>query len=95
VSGRLVFARLLETITDMEKDVGLAGFTANEQQIYAAVVLLSNDTNEPVSIHDIRSHYLVRKIPMPTVYRSFNRLIGAKKITHIGGKRSGLYAITA
>jgi hypothetical protein len=32
---------------------------------------------------------------MPTIYRSFNRLISAKKITHIGGERSGLYAITA
>ena len=54
MSSRLVFARLLETITDMEKDVGLAEFTASEQQVYAAVVLLSNDTNAPVSIHDIR-----------------------------------------
>ena len=95
MSSRLVFARLLETITDMEEDVGLAEFTANEQQVYAAVVLLSNDTYATVPIHDIRSHYLVRNIPMPTVYRSFNRLIGAKKITHIGGERSGLYAITA
>ena len=50
MSSRLVFARLLETITDMEKDVGLTDFTANEQQVYAAVVLLSNDTNEPVYI---------------------------------------------
>ena len=94
MSSHLVFARLLETITDMEKDVGLAGFTANEQHVYAAVVLLSNDTNEPVSIYDIRSHYLVRNIPMPTVYRSFNRLISTEKIIHIGGERSGLYAIT-
>ena len=95
MSSRLVFARLLETITDMEQDIGLADFTANEQQVYAAVVLLSNDTNEPVSIHDIRSHYLVHSSPMPTIYRSFTRLISAKKITHIGGERSGLYAITA
>ena len=29
------------------------------------------------------------------VYRSFNRLISAEKITHIGAERSGLYAITA
>ena len=29
MSSNLVFARLLETITDMEKDVGLADFTAN------------------------------------------------------------------
>ena len=56
MSNRLVFARLLETITDMEKDVGLTDFTTNEQQVYAAVVLLSNDTIEPVSIHNIRSH---------------------------------------
>jgi hypothetical protein len=95
VSSRLVFARLLETIADMEKDVGLADFTANEKQVYAAIVLLSNDTNEPVSIHDLRSHYLVRNIPMPTVYRSFNRLISSKKINHIGGERSGLYATIA
>ena len=93
MSSRLVFARLLETITDMEKDVGLAAFSTSEQQVYAAVVLISNDTNEPVSIHDIRSHYLVRHIPMPTVYRSFNRLISGEKITHIGGERSGLYAV--
>ena len=93
MSSRLVFARLLETINDMEKDVGLSDFTANEQQVYAAVVLLSNDTNEPVSINDIRSHYLVCNIPMPTVYRSFNRLISGEKITHIGGERSGLYAV--
>jgi hypothetical protein len=95
VSSRLVFARLLETIADMEKDVGLADFTANEKQVYAAIVLLSNDTNEPVSIHDLRSHYLVRNIPMPTVYRSFNRLISSKKINHIGGERSGFYATIA
>ena len=95
MSNRLVFARLLETITDMEQDVGLVDFTANEQQVYAAVVLLSDDTNKPVSIHDIRAHYLVRNIPMPTVYRSFNRLINGKKIVHIGGERSGLYAITS
>ena len=94
MSNRLVFARLLETIMDMEKDVGLSNFTSNEQQIYAAVILLSNDTTLPVSIHDIRSHYLVRDIPMPTIYRSFNRLIRAKKICHIGSNRSGLYAIT-
>tara|TARA_B100000575_G_C22948478_1_gene548634 strand:+ start:313 stop:597 length:285 start_codon:yes stop_codon:yes gene_type:complete len=94
MSNRLVFARLLETIMDMEKDVGLSNFTANEQQVYAAVILLSNDTTLPVSIHDIRSHYLVRDIPMPTIYRSFNRLIRAKKICHIGSDRSGLYAIT-
>ena len=94
MSSRLVFARLLETITDMEKDVGLADFTAKEQQVYAPVVMLSNDSHEPVSIHDIRSHYLVRNIPMPKVYRSFNRLISAEKITHIGGERSGLYATT-
>ena len=56
MSSRLVFARLLETIADMEKDVGLADFTANEQQVYAAVVLLSNENKEPVSIHDIQSH---------------------------------------
>ena len=80
MSSRIVFARLLETIAGIEKDVGLADFTANEQQAYAAVVLLSNDTNEPVSIHDIRSHYLVRNIQMPTVYRSYNRLISAEKI---------------
>ena len=95
MSSRLVFARLLETIADMEKDVGLADFTANEKQVYAAIVLLSNDTNEPVSIHDLRTHYLVRNIPMPTVYRSFNRLISSKKINHIGGERSGLYATIA
>jgi len=95
MSNRLVFARLLETITDMEQDVGLVDFTANEQQVYAAVVLLSDDTNKPVSIHDIRAHYLVRNIPMPTVYRSFNRLISGKKIVRIGGERSGLYAITS
>ena len=95
MSSRLLLARLLDTMTDMEKDDGLADFTANDQQVYAAVVLLSNDTNEPVPIHDIRSHYLVRNIPMPTVYRSFTRLISAEKIIHIGGERSGLYAITA
>jgi len=78
----------------MEKDVSWADFTANEQQVYAAVVLLPNDTNESVSIHDIRSHYLVRNIPMPTVCRSFNRLISAEKIIHINRERSGLYAIT-
>ena len=94
MSNRMVFARLLETITDMEKDVGLNNFTSNEQQVYAAVVLLSNDTNLPVSIHDIKSHNLVRDIPMPTIYRSFNRLIKAKKICHIGSDRSGLYATT-
>ena len=94
MSSRMVFARLLETIMDMEKDVGLSNFTSNEQQVYAAVVLLSNDTASPVSIHDIRTHYLVRDIPMPTIYRSFNRLIRAKKICHIGSDRSGLYAIT-
>ena len=94
MSNRMVFARLLETIMDMEKDVGLNNFTSNEQQVYAAVVLLSNDTNLPVSIHDIKSHYLVRDIPMPTIYRSFNRLISAKKICHIGSDRSGLYATT-
>ena len=94
MSNRLVFARLLETITDMEKDVGLNNFSSNEQQVYAAVVLLSNDTNLPVSIHDIKSHDLVRDIPMPTIYRSFNRLIKAKKICHIGSDRSGLYATT-
>ena len=94
MSSRLVFARLLETIMDMEKDVGLSNFTSNEQQVYAAVILLSNDTTLPVSIHDIRSHYLVRDIPMPTIYRSFNRLIRAKKICHIGSDRSGLYSIT-
>ena len=94
MSSRLVFARLLETIMDMEKDVGLSNFTSNELQVYAAVILLSNDTTLPVSIHDIRSHFLVRDIPMPTIYRSFNRLIRAKKICHIGSNRSGLYAIT-
>ena len=94
MSSRLVFARLLETIMDMEKDVGLSDFTSNEQQVYAAVILLSNDTHSPVSIQDIRSHYLVRDIPMPTIYRSFSRLIRAKKICHIGSDRSGLYAIT-
>ena len=94
MSNRLVFARLLETIMDMEKDVGLSNFTSNEQKVYAAVILLSNDTTLPVSIHDIRSHYLVRDIPMPTIYRSFNRLIRANKICHIGSDRSGLYAIT-
>lgn len=93
MSSRMVFARLLETITDMEKDLGLSNFTANEQQIYAAVVLLSNDTNQPVSIHSIRSHYLVRNMPMPSVYRSFARLISSNKICHIGSDRSGLYAI--
>ena len=40
MSNRMVFARLLETITDMEKEVGLNNFTSNEQQVYAAVVLL-------------------------------------------------------
>ena len=95
MSNRLVFARLLETIMDMEKDVGLNNFTSSEQQVYAAVVLLSNDTNLPVSIHDIKSHDLVREIPMPTIYRSFNRLIRAKKICHIGSDRSGLYAIAS
>ncbi len=38
MSNRLAFAHLLETITDMEKDVGLDGFSANERQVYAAVV---------------------------------------------------------
>ena len=94
MSSRLVFARLLETIMDMEKDVGLSNFTSNEQGVCGGVILLSNDTTLPVSIHDIRSHFLVRDIPMPTIYRSFNRLIRAKKICHIGSNRSGLYAIT-
>lgn len=94
MSSRLVFARLLETIMDMKKDVGLNNFTSNEQQVYAAVVLLSNDTKLPVSIHDIKSHDLVRDIPMPTIYRSFNRLIKAKKVCHVGSNRSGLYATT-
>ena len=93
MSSRIAFARLLETITDMETDLGLLDFTANEQQVYAAIVLLSNDTDEPVSTHEIRSHFLVRNIPMPTVYRSFSRLISEKKIAHIGGERSGLYAV--
>ncbi len=94
MSSRLVFARLLETIMEMEKDIGLNNFTSNEQQVYAAIVLLSNNADSPVSIHDIKSHDLVCDIPMPTVYRSFNRLIKAKKICHIGSDRSGLYATT-
>ena len=94
MSSRLVFARLLEAIMDMEKDVNLNNLTSNEQKVYAAIVLLSNDTNLPVSIHDIKSHDLVRDIPMPTMYRSFSRLIMAKKICHIGSDRSGLYATT-
>ncbi len=45
MSSRLQFARLLETIMDMEKDFGPNNFTSNEQRVYVAVVLLSNDTN--------------------------------------------------
>ena len=93
MSNRLVFVRLLKTINDMEKDVGLSEYTANEQQIYAAVFLLSKDTHNPEPIHKIRSHYLVFSIPIPSVYRSFARLIDAKKIRRIGSDRSGLYAI--
>ena len=78
----------------MEKDVGLNKHSSSEQQVYAAIILLSNDTNLPVSIHDIKSHDLVRDIPIPTIYRSFSRLIRAKKICHIGSDRSGLYATT-
>lgn len=94
MSSRLVFARLLETLMDMEQDVGLNDFTSNEQHVYAAIVLLSNDTNLPVSVYDIKSHDLVCDIPMPTIYRSFSRLIRAQKICHIGSDRSGLYATT-
>ena len=94
MSSRLVFARLLETLMDLEKDLGLNDCTPNEQQVYAAVVLLSKDTKSPISIHAIRSHALVREIPMPTIYRSFNRLIRAEKICHVGSDRSGLYSIT-
>jgi hypothetical protein len=79
LSSRLVHARLLETIIEMEKDVSLNNFTSNEQQVYAAIFLLSNNTDSPVSIHDIKSHGLVCDVPMPNSYRSFNLLIKAKK----------------
>ncbi len=93
MSSQLLFARLSETIMDMEQNVGLRNFTSNEQQVYAVVILLFNDTTLPLSIQDIRSHYLLREIPMPNIYWSFYRSIRAKKICHIGNDPLGLHAI--
>lgn len=78
----------------MEKDEGPDNSTSNELQIYAAIILLLNDTNSPVTIHDIKSHDLERGTPMSTIHLSLNRLIRAKKICHVGSDRSGLWATT-
>lgn len=85
------YAQLRKLITQMEVDMGIADLTEIERKVISALVLISDGSNQPIHINQIRHHALLESMPLPSLYRAFQNLIKAKLIKKAGTTRSGLY----
>ena len=93
MSNRKVFADLLNVTQSMEADLGFSALTQTDKQVFASVVLITEDGKRDALLDDIRTHSLVDTIPTPSLYRSLNTLIQKGLVQKVGSERSGIYCL--
>ena len=86
------YAQLRKLITQMEADMGIADLSEIERNVISAMVLVSEGTDKPIHLSQLRDHALLASMPQPSLYRAFQNLIKAKLIKKAGTSRSGLYS---
>ena len=88
---RNIFANLIQTTKSLEADLGLDVLTQTDQQVFASIVLLSNDGQSEALLQDLKLHTLTKDIPTPSLYRSLKNLIECGIVMKVGSERSGIY----
>jgi predicted transcriptional regulator len=88
---RNIFANLMQATKSLEIDLGLDVLTQTDQQVFACIVLLSNDGQSEALLQDLKLHTLTKDIPTPSLYRSLKNLIECGIVMKVGGERSGIY----
>ena len=88
---RNIFANLLQTTKSLEADLGLDVLTQTDQQVFASIVLLSNDGQSEALLQDLKLHTLTKDIPTPSLHRSLKNLIECGTFMKVGSERSGIY----
>ena len=90
---RNIFANLMQATKSLEIDLGLDVLTQTDQQVFACIVLLSNDGQSEALLQDLKLHTLTKDIPMPSLYRSLKNLIECGIVLKVGSQRSGIYKL--
>ena len=88
---RNIFANLMQTTKSLEADLGLDVLTQTDQQVFASIVLLSNDGQSEALLQDLKLHTLTKDIPTPSLYRSLENLNECGIVMKVGSERSGIY----
>ncbi len=87
------YANLRSLLQSMEEDLQFAGLSDIDKRVVSTLVILGKNKDGAVHLNDIRDHALTASIPAPSLYRSFQTLIGKGMISKIGSERSGLYKL--
>ena len=90
---RNIFANLMQATKSLEIDLGLDVLTQTDQQVFACIVLLSNDGQSEALLQDLKLHTLTKDIPTPSLYRSLKNLIECGILMKVGSERSGIYKL--
>jgi hypothetical protein len=85
------YAQLRNLIMQMETDLSIASLTEIEKKVISALIMLSQEQQEPIHLDQLRDHPLVHNMPQPSLYRAFQTLIKSGFINKVGSERSGLY----
>ena len=90
---RNIFANLMQTTKSLEADLGLDVLTQTDQQVFASIVLLSNDGQSEALLQDLKLHTLTKDIPTPSLYRFIKNQIECGVVMKAGSERSGIYKL--
>ena len=85
------YAQLRNLIMQMETDLSIASLTEIEKKVISALIMLSQEQQEPIHLDQLRDHALLNNMPQPSLYRAFQTLIKSGFIAKVGSERSGLY----
>ena len=88
---RNIFANLMQATKSLEADLGLDVLAQTDQQVFASIVILSNDGQSEALLQDLKLHTLTKDIPTPSLHRSLKNLIECGIVMKVGSERSGIY----
>ena len=94
MSSRKLYADLLNLAHSMENDLRLNSLKHSDQNVYACIVLLSEDGNRQAYLNDIKAHKLTKHLSTPSIFNALRKLIKCGLIKKQGTARSGLYALS-
>ena len=78
----------------MESDLRLTDLTHSDQNVYASIVLLSEDGIKQAYLHEIKEHELTKHLSTPSIFNALRNLIKCGLVKKLGTPRSGVYALS-